>query len=247
MRLGVSLLFLVLGLAIASPPAVAQAPPASDPGKAKEAKKDKESKKGKGNDRDGPGGGGGSGDGEGSPDDGDDSPGGDEGSPDDGEGSPDDDGEAGPGGDDGETGGEPGGSGFGGGGGSGGVDPGDSGRSAVGSGSIDPGGRSSLVGSAGCPGGCEVLGEVVQAGEEDGIVAAVDGSGMQDVSMTSAEAVDGTEPTSFQEEAGVFSSSSAPGANPGVLALLALSAVGVLVGLIAGARALHGRSNDGYP
>ena len=226
MRLGVSLLFLVLGLAIASPPAVAQAPPASDPGKAKEAKKDKESKKGKGNDRDGPGGRGGSGD---------------------GEGSPDDDGEGGPGGDDGETGGEPGGSGSGGGGGSGGVDPGDSGRSAVGSGSTDPGGRSSLVSSAGCPGGCEVLGEVVQAGEEDGIVAAVDGSGMQDVSMTSAEAADGTEPTSFQEEAGVFSSSSVPDANPGVLALLALSALGVLVGLIAGARALHGRSNDGYP
>ena len=100
--------------------------------------------------------------------------------------------------------------------------------------------------SAGCPGGCEVLGEVVQAGEEDGIVAAVDGSGMQDVSMTSAEAADGTEATSFQE-AGMFSSSSVPDANPGVLALLALSALAVLIGLIAGARALHGRSNDGYP
>ena len=97
--------------------------------------------------------------------------------------------------------------------------------------------------STGCPAGCEVLGEVVQAGVEDEIVAVVDGSGMQDVSMTSAGAADGTEPTSFQE-AGMFSSSSVPAANPGVLALLALSALGVLVGLIAGARTLHG-SNDG--
>ena len=82
---------------------------------------------------------------------------------------------------------------------------------------------------AGCSKECDLPGDLTDGGEGDAILG---GGGVE----TAGE---------FEDEGFAISASAAAGASPPVLALFALLALGLLVGLAGGLRALHGRIRDG--
>jgi hypothetical protein len=247
MRLGVFVLFLAIALALAGPPALAQVAPTPDgPKKAKEDKEDKESKGNRGR------GEGGSGGGESGPGDDDDDPGEgeDEGGPGDDEGDEDEgEGEGDPGDDEedpGEDEGDPGDDDGDTGGGTGGGEPGGDGESPAGpepstDGSSSGGedGRSSVATDPGCLEGCDSPGDT-DAGVGGGILVTADGPGASDARLTSADA-GGAQLLEFQDNGDAFGPGTVADASPAVLVLFAFLALGLLVGVFGGLRALHGR------
>ena len=228
MRLAVFLLFFALIFATASAPAGAQLSPVAPPdvekpdkpGKAKKA--DKPGKGGEDCDPVGE---------EGDPEGEDCDPPAEEGDPPAEEGDPpaeegDPPAEEGdPDGEEGDTGGASGSGESGGGPGSrdlAGLD-----RSTSGSDSANDGGSSSVVRQDGCPEECDLPGALTNSGEGEAILSSADveaTSGLADEGLAVAGAAD---------------------ASPPVLALFALMALGLLVGLAGGLRALHGRLNGG--
>lgn len=222
MRLGVFLLFLAILFATVSPPAVAQVDPPPLPDVEKPKPPKKPAKKPKKPIEGGE---------EGSPVDG------EEGSPVDGEeGSPVDGEEGRPG--DGEEGGnvEAGGTGAESGGGesggarsAGGQYPAEAESLTDGSGSEDEAGPGSLVSRAGCAKDCDLPGALTDGGEGHAIRSA-----------GPAEAAG-----EFEDEGVAFSASKATDTHPAVLALFALMALGLLVGLAGGLREFLGRIRGG--
>jgi len=236
MRLAVFLLFLALVFATVSAPAAAQVPVVAPPDVEKPDKpgKDKNANKpGKGGEDCDPEGEEGDPEGEDCDPEGDEGdppaeegdPPGEEGDPPAEEGDPPGDEGSAPEGEEGDTGGASG-SGESG-GGPGGQDPAGLDRSTSGSGSANEGGSSSVVRQAGCPEECDLPGALTDGGEGEAILSSADveaTSGLTDEGLAVAGAAD---------------------ASPPVLALFALMALGLLVGLAGGLRALHGRLSGG--
>ena len=84
-----------------------------------------------------------------------------------------------------------------------------------------------MVRQDGCPEDCDLPGALMNSGEGEAILSSADveaTSGLADEGLAVAGAAD---------------------ASPPVLALFALMALGLLVGLAGGLRALHGRLNGG--
>ena len=229
MRLAVFLLFCTLVFATVSTPAVAQLSPVAPPDVEKPDKPEKGKKANKpgkgGEDRDPPGE-------EADPPGEEGDPPGEEGDPPGEEGDPpgeevDPPGEEGsaPEGEEGDTGGASG-SGESG-GGPGGQDLASLDQSTSGSGSANEGGSSSVVRQAGCPEECDLPGALTDGGEGEAILSSAD------VEATSGLADEG------------LAVNGATDASPPVLALFALMALGLLVGLAGGLRALYGRVSGG--
>ena len=123
--------------------------------------------------------------------------------------------------------------------GSGGKDPAGSQRVADGSGSAGERGGNSAA-ATGCTDECDPLGGLSADGEGN-IILAASGSGRSSRDAASREAGGGAEASIEFEERG---SASAAG-GPAALGLLALSALGLLVGLYGGLSAFQDRQRGG--